>query len=105
MNHITNEKPKDPEIALTTAQMDAVAHIGHLGIIAGPGAGKTTLLAWRAYYLIQNGHCQPDELVMLTFTNNAAEAMRARITELLDAETAVARVPLAIASLSPCISI
>ena len=44
-------------------------------VIAGAGSGKTTLMAARVVYLVATGQVGPDEVLGLTFTTKAAEAL------------------------------
>lgn len=50
--------------------------------LAGPGSGKTRALVYRAAHLVQSGWA-PEHLLLLTFTNKAAEEMRLRLEQLL----------------------
>ncbi len=50
-------------------------------VIAGAGTGKTTVLTQRVAYLIREGHARPDEIVALTYTDNSASEMLARVQE------------------------
>ncbi len=50
--------------------------------LAGPGSGKTRALVYRAAHLIKGG-VQPEQLLLLTFTNKAAGEMKDRLEELL----------------------
>lgn len=54
---------------------DAYNHL----VIAGAGTGKTTTIVGYVKYLIKMGICQPDEILMLSFTNKSAEEMKCRI--------------------------
>ena len=48
-------------------------------VIAGAGTGKTTVLTQRLANLIREGHARPDEIVALTYTDNSAAEMMARV--------------------------
>lgn len=48
-------------------------------ISAGAGSGKTKTLSERVYRLIESKDIKPSELLVLTFTNNAAHEMKERI--------------------------
>ena len=59
---------------------------GPVMIVAGPGSGKTRTLTHRIGYLIAAKKAWPSQILALTFTNRAAQEMRARVTTLVGPE-------------------
>jgi len=49
-------------------------------IIAGPGMGKTYTLAYKMRYLVMEENINPKKIIVITFTNEAANNMRRRIS-------------------------
>ena len=61
-------------------QQQAIGHVhGPMLVIAGAGTGKTTVLTQRVANLIREGHARPDEILALTYTDNSAAEMVARV--------------------------
>jgi len=61
-------------------QRQAIEHLdGPLLVIAGAGTGKTTVLIRRIAQLVHEGHARPDQILALTYTDNAAAEMRERL--------------------------
>ncbi|MDE6890942.1 MAG: UvrD-helicase domain-containing protein [Lachnospiraceae bacterium] len=67
-------------LTLNERQQKAAAQTGRrIAVIAGPGAGKTKTLIARLHYLLDVREIPPGEITAVTFTNKAAEEMRARM--------------------------
>ncbi len=70
---------------LNSQQKEAVSHTGTpLLLLAGAGSGKTRVLTHRAAYFIQQKLATPDQILLLTFTNKAAEEMKQRMEKLIN---------------------
>ncbi|UZJ56358.1 hypothetical protein CBS101457_005678 [Exobasidium rhododendri] len=74
--------------SLSKAQYDAVTASPDvpLQILAGPGSGKTRVLVARVTWLILANNIRPNDLVVVTFTNKAANEMRQRLQKLIGPE-------------------
>mgnify|MGYP001603957553 FL=1 len=68
---------------LNKEQRQAVTHEGApLLVLAGAGSGKTKVLTYRAFCLMQKKLADPAEIILLTFTNKAAEEMKTRVAKM-----------------------
>src|SRR5216110_206514 len=73
--------------SLTEPQLAAVRHVdGPLLILAGPGSGKTRVVTHRIANLLQHG-INGKNVLALTFTNKAADEMKARLARLVGLPT------------------
>ena len=73
----------DYRASLNDEQYAAVtAKPGPILVIAGAGSGKTRTLTYRVAYLIENG-VEPENILLLTFTNKASREMLERVGNLL----------------------
>ena len=52
-------------------------------ILAGPGTGKTQLLSVRAASIIKDKKASPENILILTYTNAAAKAMKERLASVI----------------------
>lgn len=72
---------------LNAEQKEAVDTIdGPLMVIAGPGTGKTELLSMRAANILRQTDSLPENILCLTFTDSAANAMRERLAQIIGSE-------------------
>ena len=55
---------------------------GSMIILAGAGSGKTRVLTYKVVYLINEKGVDPDNILMVTFTNKAAGEMKDRIRKM-----------------------
>ncbi len=73
----------DPLPGLNREQQAAVQHgAGPLLVVAGAGTGKTRVITQRIRYLLESDPSLPGEAILgLTFTDKAAEEMKARVAD------------------------
>lgn len=72
---------------LNAAQKQAVDHIdGPILVVAGPGTGKTQLLSMRVANILRKADVTPKNILCLTFTEDAAQNMRERLTAIIGQE-------------------
>lgn len=70
-------------IDLNPDQLKAVTHqAGPAMVLAGAGSGKTRVLTTRVAWLLANRRALPEEILLATFTNKAAQEMNRRVYDL-----------------------
>jgi DNA helicase-2/ATP-dependent DNA helicase PcrA len=75
------------EDQLNGEQLEVVmAGEGPMLVIAGAGSGKTRALTYRVSRLIEDG-VDPNDILIVTFTNKAAREMLSRVEELVTVDT------------------
>ncbi len=73
--------------SLNDQQRAAVLHAsGPAMVLAGAGSGKTRVLTTRVAWLIQEQLIDPSEILLVTFTNKAAQEMGQRVQSLTGAK-------------------
>lgn len=82
--------PDDEEIRTDDcAQKRAAEHVGSPALVrAGPGTGKTATLIRRIAHLLGPLGADPESVLVLTFSNDAAEEVRGRVADSFDAAVA-----------------
>lgn len=74
------QPPGGPEREPTKAQKEAAGDFGRpVLVVAGPGTGKTRTLVLRIEYLLGRNDVRPEQLLVLTFSVEAADELRERI--------------------------
>jgi DNA helicase II / ATP-dependent DNA helicase PcrA len=69
---------------LNEQQLEAVKSTQkHLLVLAGAGSGKTKVLTSRVAFLIEEMKVPSEEIILLTFTNKAAQEMKERVIKLI----------------------
>jgi DNA helicase-2/ATP-dependent DNA helicase PcrA len=81
---VANDAGRHLLAGLNREQRRAVIHDQPRAVvIAGPGTGKTEVVTRRVAWLIATRRARPREILALTFTDNAAQEMQARVDVLV----------------------
>src|SRR6266446_5827858 len=75
-----NSRQRKPEQANAARTLNC-----HVSVTAGPGAGKTMVLVERYLEILRTQKVSVDNIVAITFTNRAANEMRQRVRQKIDA--------------------
>lgn len=81
----------DPAISLDEDQRRVViADEDYCLVIAGAGAGKTTTVAAKVKYLVEKQQVDPQQILIISFTNKAVNELRDKINKDLNIECPIA---------------
>jgi ATP-dependent helicase/nuclease subunit A len=82
-----NREPSNSQPRQLKPEQAAAAHTldCHLSVTAGPGSGKTFVLVERYLEILRTKKVSVDNIVAITFTNRAANEMRQRVRQRIDA--------------------
>ncbi len=81
----------DPVISLDEDQRKVViADEDYSLVIAGAGAGKTTTVAAKVKYLVEKQHINPEQILIISFTNKAVNELKDKINKALHIECPIA---------------
>ena len=82
------QEPKNP-VDPDASQLEAAMYVDGPALVnAGPGTGKTATLIARIEYLLEQLHASPESILVLTFSNDAAEELMDRIQRKFGSEIA-----------------
>ncbi len=72
----------DPNIKLDDEQRRAViTDDNHCLLVAGAGAGKTTTMAAKVKYLVEKQNVDPQDIIVISYTNKAVNELKERINK------------------------
>lgn len=84
-------KECDPDILLDEDQRKVVlTDEDYCLVIAGAGAGKTTTVAAKVKYLVEKQHINPQDILVVSFTNKAVGELKDRIQKQLKIDCPIA---------------
>ena len=74
----------DPAISLDAEQRKVVlSDEDYTLVVAGAGAGKTTTMAAKVKYLVEKKHINPEDILVISFTNKAVGELEDKIVKAL----------------------
>lgn len=74
----------DPKIKLDAEQRKVIlSDEDYTLVVAGAGAGKTTTVAAKVKYLVEKRGIQPDQILVISFTNKAVDELKSKINKSL----------------------
>ena len=74
----------DPNVILDQEQRKAVlTDDNYCILIAGAGAGKTTTMAAKVRYLVEKQRVDPQDIIVISYTNKAIDELKERINDKL----------------------
>lgn len=77
---------------LNEEQRSAAMHLsGPCMVLAGPGTGKTTIIVHRLAYLIKSAVMNPENLLVVTFSKDAAAEMKERFIKFAEEHKSAAK--------------
>ena len=77
-------KAVDPNVVLDNEQRTvAVTDEDYCLVIAGAGAGKTTTIAAKVKYLVEKRNVNPEDILVISFTNEAVRELQSKINKTL----------------------
>lgn len=81
---VSKSNPRPRVFLPDDRQRAAIEHVhGPLLVVAGAGTGKTSVLTHRIELLVRENYARPEQILALTYTNNATHGMRDRLRKLL----------------------
>lgn len=68
-------------------QLEAIKSIKNTLVIAGAGSGKTTTIIGKVKYLLKNNIYKPDEILIISFTNETVNSLKNKISDNVEIKT------------------
>ncbi|MDD4187794.1 MAG: UvrD-helicase domain-containing protein [Bacilli bacterium] len=68
-------------------QLKAIKTLGNTLVIAGAGSGKTSTIVGKVNYLLDNKIYKPEEILIISFTNETVNSLKEKIKHSIDIKT------------------